>query len=62
MTKWFIRECQECGHCQRAKDPATYTGPKELWRDVLCKKCGSPALDYGQWKVVGGKGDSDAKA
>ena len=44
----FTRTCQECGHKQPAKDPATYKDQtKEAWRDVKCTKCGSAALDYG---------------
>ena len=45
----FIRTCQECGHKQVAKDPATYKDKeKEAWRDVQCKKCKSEgSLDYG---------------
>jgi hypothetical protein len=45
----FVRTCQECGHKQEAKDPATYVNvEKEAWRDVKCKKCKSESLDYGK--------------
>lgn len=45
----FIRTCQECGHQQMGKDPATYIDKagKEPWRDVKCKRCGNDSLDYG---------------
>lgn len=43
--KPWIRTCQECGHRQEAKRPDTYKG--ESWRELKCKKCKSPALDYG---------------
>lgn len=43
----YIRTCQECGHKQEAKDPASYKTSTENWRDLKCKKCKSPALDYG---------------
>ena len=41
----YTRACQECGHRQIAKDPATYRD--DTWRDIKCKKCHSPSLDYG---------------
>lgn len=47
MFTKFIRACEECGHEQESKDPATYKGKKESWRDVKCRKCGSQALSYG---------------
>lgn len=47
MFTKFIRTCQSCGHEQQAKDPASYKGKKESWRDVKCRKCGSDDLDYG---------------
>ena len=45
MTIW-VRTCQECGHKQITKPPAEYKG--ESWRELKCKKCNSPALDYGK--------------
>jgi hypothetical protein len=42
----FIRTCQECGHKQKAKNPAEYKS--DVWRDLKCNRCHSPALDYGQ--------------
>lgn len=44
MAGW-IRTCQECGHRQETKPTPEYKG--ESWRDLKCKKCKSPALDYG---------------
>lgn len=41
----WIRTCQECGHRQESKPPPTYKG--ESWTELKCKKCKSPALDYG---------------
>ena len=46
----FVRTCQECGHQQKSKDPATYKGSKESWRDTKCRKCKSESLDYGSYK------------
>lgn len=45
----FIRTCQECGHQQVAKDPATYKDPtNENWRNLKCRKCKSEgSFDYG---------------
>lgn len=53
MEKRYIRTCQECGHVQTAKNPADYTGKgfmEETWRDTKCRKCKSPALDYGSFE------------
>ncbi len=47
MTEQYIRTCQECGHKQLAKPPATYNN--DAWRDIQCKKCKSIALDYGKF-------------
>ena len=44
MGEW-VRTCQECGHRQVTKPTPEYKG--ESWRDLKCKKCKSPALDYG---------------
>lgn len=44
--KW-IRTCQECGHKQENKPPEEYKD--ERWRDLICRKCKSPALDFGRW-------------
>lgn len=56
----FIRTCQECGHEQVAKDPATYKDINaEAWRDVKCKKCKSEALDYGSEQRPKGEEDED---
>lgn len=47
----FVRTCQECGHKQVAKDPATYKDPtNENWRNLACKKCKSEGLDYGSYQ------------
>lgn len=45
MTAPWIRTCQECGHRQESKPPHTYKS--ESWTELKCKKCKSPALDYG---------------
>ena len=47
----YVRTCQECGHQQKSKDPATYKNmTTEAWRDVKCRNCGSEgSLDYGSW-------------
>lgn len=49
----YIRTCQECGHKQEAKDPATYKARKESWRELKCKRCKSEAFDYGSWRDAG---------
>lgn len=41
----WVRTCTECGHMQEAKPPSEYKG--ETWRELKCKRCKSPALDYG---------------
>lgn len=51
----FTRQCQECGHRQSAKKP---TGDlTDSYRNAKCRKCRSPALDYGSsdWVLVKGK-------
>jgi hypothetical protein len=52
MLRWpkieagaHVRTCQECGHAQKAKDPATMKG--EGWRDLKCKRCKSESMDFG---------------
>lgn len=45
----FVRKCQECGHTQIAKDPATMKG--ENWRELKCRRCKSIAMDYGSYNV-----------
>lgn len=58
----FTRTCQECGHEQEAKNPATYKDKaKEAWRDVKCKKCGSASLDYGSDKSLS-EADEESEA
>lgn len=42
----WIRKCQECGHKQPMKSPKGQS--TENWRNAQCRKCNSPALDYGQ--------------
>lgn len=51
----YIRTCQECGHKQESKPPRVYKG--DSWKDLKCRKCKSPALDFGSdgWEYVGGK-------
>lgn len=51
----YIRTCQECGHEQecpapiKAKDGSTFV-VTDSFRQRKCKKCKSPALNYGSWK------------
>lgn len=40
-----VRTCQECGHHQVAKDPATCKS--DSWRDLKCRVCKSEAMDWG---------------
>ncbi len=42
----YVRTCQECGNVQIARNPKEYKN--DNWRDLLCKKCKSAALDYGK--------------
>lgn len=46
----YVRTCQSCGHTQDAKPINEWKSDK--WRDVKCKKCKSPDLDYGCWVVA----------
>lgn len=47
MTVWF-RTCQECGHKQSDVNPTSLNATGfDRFQDRLCKKCKSPALDYG---------------
>ena len=46
----YVRKCQECGHLQTAKSPASYKG--DSWKDTKCRKCQSSALDYGSDSYV----------
>jgi hypothetical protein len=46
----FIRTCQECFYEQEARDPSSYPRGYDKWRGLLCRRCRSPALDYGSWK------------
>ena len=42
----YMRTCQECGHQQMDKDP--HGGmPTVAFNERKCKRCKSPALDYG---------------
>lgn len=52
----YIRTCQECGHAQQERPPATYNS--DIWRDKKCKQCKSEALDYGSWQEVRGGGNN----
>lgn len=51
----FVRTCQECGHRQVMKNPDEQKS--DGWRDAKCRKCKSPALDFGSpgWERVNGK-------
>lgn len=57
----FVRTCQECGYKQVNTSPAKYTNDR--WRDVKCKNCKSPALDYGSdgWRLENGNLVKDQK-
>ena len=50
-TPDFIRTCQECGYKQKAKDPSTYKGDSEAWRELKCRRCKSEGLDYGSYQI-----------
>lgn len=47
--EWY-RTCQECGHEQRAKQPAQGELTNS-YANSKCRKCGSMALDYGKIKT-----------
>lgn len=53
----WIRQCQECLHLQFDKKPEKEMTPG--YRERKCKKCKSPALDYGKEMV--GEINPDAK-
>jgi hypothetical protein len=47
MSKW-TRTCQECLNEQETTFPPTENpGKMDRWLEMKCKKCKSPALDYG---------------
>ena len=50
-----VRTCQECGHAQVAKDPATQKG--EGWRDLKCRKCKTEAMDFGSPNLADEEGE-----
>ena len=51
MARQYIRTCQACGHEQVGRDPTTLKGgPTDSWRNTLCKKCKSEALDWGSYR------------
>ncbi len=41
----FARTCQECSYIQRATKPEH--DPPASYLNTKCRKCSSPALDYG---------------
>ena len=45
-TKWQ-RTCQECGYKGFYVRP-NLESKSESWRDTLCRKCKSEALDFGK--------------
>ena len=51
----FVRTCQECGNKQKSKP--SYLYKPDSWQETKCKKCKSPALDYGSdnYKEIDGK-------
>ena len=56
----FLRECQECGHFQEAKDPGELSGPAfEKYRMHVCRRCKSEALDYGSVRIGVGRDPDD---
>lgn len=49
IKKW-IRTCQECFHKQQTSYPPNHgTNEQRMntWLDQVCKRCKSPALDFG---------------
>ena len=53
---FWIRTCQECGNRQKATKPK----PGELtdsYANSKCRKCHSPALDYGKELEVDAQGN-----
>ena len=58
-TTAFVRTCQECGHHQ-AIAVAPKGEPTDAYREAACRRCKSPALDYGSegWTKVDGKWES----
>ncbi len=47
---WY-RTCQECGHEQTAIEPDSKKPLTDSYRNSKCRKCKSPALDYGTHKT-----------
>ena len=46
----WIRTCQECLHIQSApKTPNINEQLTEAYKYTKCRKCHSPAMDYGLW-------------
>lgn len=45
VVRIFCRECQECGHIQKAKDPQHKITTS--YERSKCRKCKSESLDYG---------------
>lgn len=43
----WVRTCQECGHRQKASKPREGRELSQGYRETKCRKCKSPALDYG---------------
>lgn len=48
--EWF-RTCQECGNKQRAKEPEYGKKLTDSYREAQCRRCHSPALDYGTYHL-----------
>lgn len=44
-----LRTCQECGHKQHTRVPPEDRSGADYakWAELLCKKCRSPGLDFG---------------
>lgn len=47
MAQVWIRECQECGHKQGDNPPDPNRELSAAYANRECKRCKSPALDYG---------------
>lgn len=46
-SKTWIRECQECGHLQRDKEPIIYEDLTDEYKNSKCLKCKAKSLTYG---------------
>ena len=44
----WTRECQECGHKQKAKKPDATKPMTDSYANSKCRKCKSMGLDHGR--------------